>query len=1294
MTAAKMPPAQKLEPAPSLLSQAFFFYLLKPVVVAYRKALPEDEVPKLFPSFTAARVTERVLSWRAKALQRKEQSKRCPLWRETLKISPMRILLGTLVSSLQGITVTVGRPLALRYVVRSIAGGELDASSVAILVALLSGVVLIDGLLTVWSKVLLTDHMTVILSSFLTSLLVDKAAKSPASKASNPHNLLGNDVFRRVQDLQWSGMLPSCIGSGLGGIAMLWVSLGWPSLIGLATAFSIMGVNLWISTLTKKSEQANLAASDERVKLLKQAVDMMRGVKYFAWETKCLEQISQSRSLECLKIRRFRNFQMLSINLGRLSPVLSCLVTFFVYSVLLGNPMDAADVFSALLIFQSLRMTLIIIPTNLTAIQNLLLSFRRLENYAVEPDFKHRELLEDSQDVLAELVCERCSPDLSSEATGESQATPRVSFKEFALGPVDLKVTSGSLVAVLGPVGSGKSVLLSALLGVLPLEGPAARARTCLSVALVPQKPIIINATIIQNVTMGLSFEADRFRRAIAGAQMERDLELLPDGADTLVGERGTTLSGGQQMRVNIARALYVEPDLLVLDDPLAALDHVVGSEILQAIRRFTSGTNKQGRTRAAVMALNQTHFLQSFDDAIWLDESGKCKAQGAAMEVAKELGISIEEEHGSVDDCLDQGDVQVNVADEKKDASSPGPKEEHREKGIVKSSVYTNFFRAMGFPIAGVSVFTMVAAYLALCFADRWLAVWSEASRKDDDVNPIYPGVYAAASLGHIVLLVCSSTLFAEAGMRASKSLHWNCLVKVLKAPIAWFEDTPSGRIMSRFTADLSMVDLNLGMFLDNFLQMFMSVSVMLGIIISIVPIVAVAAVVGVIIFYFQALAVDRANRETKRAKDAALAPVQTNFSEIMNCVALLHVDAHERKLQNFFFDRHIAAMDHYNRFNFVSLQLLNFGQFVTYAICFVFSASTASLMLGFEAVDPGVSGLAFTYCFLVPYFLGITSQLAIMTNHAFTSLERLLELCSLRVPSEAWPGGSDFEDVAEKVQALSDWPAKGAIEFQDVQLRYRPELPLAVCGLSLQVRGGERLGIVGRTGAGKSSLSVLLFRLVELAGGRVLIDGVDIANLGLQKLRSSLSMIPQVPVLIQGTVRTNLDPFGDFKGGDEGMQEVLAKAQLPHVSLDADITGGATLSQGEGQLLSFARCLLRDSRIICLDEPTASVDLETDARLQELVRSAFVGRTLLCIAHRLQTIIDFDRILVMEAGRAAALDTPAALLQDPTSALSKIVDGVSGNGMRTTLRTSLRTTLEGMVNDTSQEREDFVSL
>eukprot|EP00928_Gymnodinium_smaydae_P037927 TRINITY_DN26270_c0_g2_i1.p1 TRINITY_DN26270_c0_g2~~TRINITY_DN26270_c0_g2_i1.p1 ORF type:complete len:1319 (+),score=256.05 TRINITY_DN26270_c0_g2_i1:487-3957(+) len=1149
-------------------------------------------------------------------------------------------------------------------------------------------------MLTVWNKMILSDHFSVYIFSFLSNSILTKATSTPAEVAGhNPANLIGNDLTRTMDHFKWTCMFPSAFGGLAGGIAMLFLTLGWSSLIGLAVAFAIMAMNGYLSRYVKKAEKQNLEASDERIRLMKQAIVMMRGVKYFAWERQCLRQITELRNMECAMIRRFRNLQMLSLNLGRVSPVLSCLVTFILYGVVLGEPMAASDIFSALLIFQTLRTALITIPTTFNAFMNMALNIRRIEDYMLCTESMERTLLPESETgMLAELSFESCVPNLPDlEADGKNA---RSCLREFSLKGLSLRVEPGSLVAVLGPVGSGKSTLLSALLGALPLSGKDAVARTCSEVAFVPQKPIVLNATVAENVTMGLPFVKDKFDRAVQFAQLGRDLELLQDGRHTLVGERGTTLSGGQQMRVNLARAFYAEPDLLVMDDPLAALDHVVGSEVLKAICDYAAGSGPSGRRRAVVMALNQVHFLSHFSQGIWLDESGSVLAQGPPLDVAEKVGLDLElTASDSVDHCVagktaenveaaGTGNGKEEAVKEDPARKESGPKAEYQEKGQVKASIYATFIRAMGPSLTTLTMLVMVLAYLAMVFADRWLAVWiyeADSVAEGEVVDALYPGVYAAGTLGHVVLLVFASVLFAEAGMRASKTLHLDCLTRVLRAPLAWFEDTPSGRTVSRFSTDLSVVDVQLTMILDNFFQMSFSTIAMLGIIVSIVPMVAVAVFIGAILYYFQAVAVDRANREMKRSKDSAMAPVQTNLSEALTSAALLQVDSHKGVLRKFFIERHYAYVDTFNRYNFMSLSLLTFGQYLTYIISFLFSATTAAIILSLDVINAEVSGLAFTYCFLVPYFLGIVSQLAVMTNHCFTSLERLLELCSDRLPSEAW--GKDFVETSSE---LASWPSKGAIVLENVSLRYRVGLPLAVQDLSLDIKGGERIGIVGRTGAGKSSLSVLLFRLVEPAAGRVLIDGTDISSIGLHKLRSSIGMIPQTPVLVQGSLRQNLDPFGEHPGGDAAYRDACKRAQLgDDVNLDADISaGGGSLSQGEGQLISFARCLLRDTRIICLDEPTASVDLETDAKLQQLVRTAFCGRTLLCIAHRLQTIIDFDRILVMEAGRAAGIGSPKELLADRTSALSEIVDGGGGSG---SLRASLMKSSEDSGSPTS---------
>jgi len=415
----------------------------------------------------------------------------------------------------------------------------------------------------------------------------------------------------------------------------------------------------------------------------------------------------------------------------------------------------------------------------------------------------------------------------------------------------------------------------------------------------------------------------------------------------------------------------------------------------------------------------------------------------------------------------------------------------------------------------------------------------------------------------------------------------------------------------------------------------------------------------------------VDRLNREIKRMRDGSMAPVQTNLNEVLSSASLLQVDGGDGHLRDFFLKRHFKFADEYNKYNLISLSLINFGTLLTYYISFVFSLMASVLILSADVVEPEVSSLAFTYCFLAPYFLGIVSQLAVMTNHSFTSLERLLELRSVRVPSEAWPAGQVFSDPS---QYKPGWPTSGQLSFRGVSLRYRPGLPLVIRQLNCHISAGERIGIVGRTGSGKSSLTILLFRIVEPVEGVISIDGVDISKVGLHELRSAIGMIPQTPVLFKGDVRENLDPFGEHDD-DTVLLKALHQAELKNVSLDSQVgSDGSGLSAGQCQLVSFARILLRKTRMVVLDEPTASVDLATDAKMQTLVRTAFAGQTLLCIAHRLQTVIDFDRMLVMDSGDIVDFAPPAQLLADRSSALSRIVD--AGDGV---LRRELETIVHG---------------
>jgi len=1281
----------------SWLSSAFFFWLARPSWLAYRKRLREEDTPVLLEQFRTELVLDDIAKWneaRAKGGKRR-------LWKELFMQDPFSILVGCLLLSLQGAIVTVARPLALRYVVREVAAGSLTSANVLLYAFALSCLCLVDGLFFAWGRHLDTDYASVYFFRHVGTIVLDKCCRAaPDSSRPPPTNLVGSDIPRIIEQLRTLGMGPACIGGFSGAIALLAVILGWSSLIGLAVVFGMLVVNMRMGHIAKRAEKQNLEAADFRVMLLKQAIEMIKGLKYFAWEAKCMKQLVEARRKQCFKVKKAQATLQMSLNLGRLSPFIACLATFVFYGWILGNPMEAGDIFAALLVFMSMRLSLIIAPNAYIAAQQILLSLARVEKYIDALDFPERVVIPHSEGLMADVQFQECTLSGVRDAGSSDGSGFR---KEFVLRDVAMQVNPGTLVAILGEVGAGKSSLVSAMIGAGAITGDGARARTRQRVGIVPQKPALLNSSIYENIVRGKPFDADRFAQAIDVAQFARDLEELEDSVDTIIGERGTTLSGGQQMRLCIAQVMYDQPELVILDDPLAALDHVVGSHVFDTLTEYI-GASTPETPRALVMVLNQMNLLSHFDHALWL-ENGAVIASGTPEEVIKSLSLDLEtsqrtnghvaegskqnrhkwdplkpagpNRHSFVGSALHVDMVAMrSVRCVSSTLTDIGSKVESRATGSVNFVVYHTYIKSMGYTLAGLFIVISLLAYTSMVFGDRWLALWIRNSDQNEDTDAVYPLIYTGAVLTFGFLLVVSSWVFAEGCMRAARTLHDECLLKVLKAPMSWFEEMPTGRILSRLSSDLGTVDLHLPHSLDNAVQLTFTVVVMLVTICIFAPLVAFAGIFVSVFYGVLGVLVDRTNREIKRMRDRAMAPIQTNLAEVLSHVSLMRVD--DGSLRSFFMERHARYTDIQNRYMFSSTSMMSFSTFISYIIACVFVFTSTIFLLGFGDPEPEGVALSLAYVFLVPYFGGMASSVAVMCGHNFTSLERLLELKSDSVPEEAWPPGTTFlEEPTER--SGEEWPSAGSIVFEDVSLRYRQELPLALTNLSFQILGGQRVGVVGRTGAGKSSLTTVLFRFVQPCGGRVLIDGRDTTSIDLQQLRSSISMIPQQPVLIQGSVRTNLDPYGEVQGGDAALLHALRQAQIPDLDLDDTIdVSGSGISSGECQLLSFARCLLRATKIVVLDEPTASVDTATDAKLQKLVRVSLANRTLMCIAHRLQTIIDFDQILVMDAGTVGAMGTSRALLDDRSSYLSKLVDGGGSDTLRLTLEDLLAKSTE----------------
>jgi len=924
---------------------------------------------------------------------------------------------------------------------------------------------------------------------------------------------------------------------------------------------------------------------------------------------------------------------MWSIQIGRCTPVL-CAATSVLSLVLSGADFDAGRVFATISIFQSMRLSMTMIPTGMTILATFAASASRVEAFLELPEVSGVQKSQEQE--------------LAIKASGTFIQRAREGQQDFRCGIGDLCIARAKVTAVVGAVASGKTTLLLGLLGEVSLEGSCAFGVA--RIGYIPQQSFVASGTVKDNVIMGRPFAELEYMDALRCAALDVDIAAMPDGDLTEIGERGVTLSGGQQQRLCIARALYSHPDLLLADDPVSAVDGKVAKHVANHCI-FEYAARHKG---TVVVCLNQLHLLPRCDHIIVL-VAGQIAEQGTYAELVgrpdsvlrdmvKDM-VPVKEDVESV-----QVEEQLPVADVDRKGATALTQAERIAEGAVQASVWHSYARGMGYFNCVVCFIVCLAAYCCMGASDRWLAVWLE--RETDSSSPdrfMFGCVYGAFVIGSALGLVLTTTLFSLATARAGRSIHDDASSGLFHAPLPWFESTPSGRIISRFASDLSTVDNTFAYFLENTISFGCQLFVLLAILCAVVPVVAAFLPFTMLLYGATLVAADRCSRALKRLANAAMSPVLTGFVEATHSQGRPLVRA--MALGDSSWRTFAAAVDEMNRFNFLASAVISWQTLWSYAIAFLISTLSSVWVLWGPVETPSAQvGLALMYTFLLPYFLLYFAFCASVLKISGTSLERLLECCAL--PSEAkWDSTASLP---------ATWPVKGEVIYEDVVLVYRPGLPPALSGVSFVIPGGSSVGVVGRTGAGKSSLVVPLFRLVDAHSGRVLLDGIDVASVGLQKLRRAMAIIPQDPLLLSGTIRDNLDPFGGKADAD--LSQALQQSGLD-LALDCSVgQGAAALSSGQRQLVSLARTLLQKASVCVMDEPTSQVDQATDAIVQRAVRQCLSGCTLMTIAHRLQTVIHADLIVVMDAGRVAECGPPATLLSDAHGRFAQMADVQGG--------------------------------
>ncbi|WCJ24252.1 multidrug resistance-associated protein 1 [Euphorbia peplus] len=1042
-------------------------------------------------------------------------------------------------------------------------------------------------------------------------------------------------------------------------MVLLFQQLGVSSLLGALMLVLLFPIQTFVISKMQKLSKEGLQRTDKRIGLMNEILAAMDTVKCYAWESSFQGKVQNVRDDE---LSWFRKASLLGACNGFILnslPVVVTVVSFGMFT-LLGGDLTPARAFTSLSLFAVLRFPLFMLPNIITQAVNANVSLKRLEEL----------LLAEERILLPNPPLEPGQPAISIRNgyfSWDSKAeTP-------ALSDINVDIPVGSLVAVVGSTGEGKTSLISAMLGELPaMSDTSAVIRG--TVAYVPQVSWIFNATVRDNILFGSAFDSTRYEKAIDVTSLRHDLDLLPGGDLTEIGERGVNISGGQKQRVSMARAVYSNSDVYVFDDPLSALDaHVARQVFDKCIRGELS-------RKTRVLVTNQLHFLSQVDRIILVHE-------GKMEEYVEEQENGEDVDHKASAKPVANGVTNESHKNANETKQNKGKsiliKQEERETGVVSWKVLVRYKNALGG--------AWVVMILFLCYiltetlrvsSSTWLSNWTDQGTEKTHGPLYYNLIYAMFSVGQVLVTLINSYWLILSSLYAAKKLHDAMLGSILRAPMVFFHTNPLGRIINRFAKDLGDIDRNVAPFVNMFLgQVFQLLSTF--VLIGIVSTMSLWAIMPLLVLFYGAyLYYQSTAREVKRLDSVSRSPVYAQFGEALNGLSTIRAyKAYDRMA-----DINGRSMDNNIRFTLVNMSGNRWLgiRLETLGGVMIWLTATFAVMQNGRAENQ--QAFASTMGLLLSYALNITSlltavlRLASLAENSLNAVERVGTYIDL--PSEAPP-------IIEGNRPPPGWPSSGLIKFEDVVLRYRPELPPVLHGLSFTVSPSDKIGIVGRTGAGKSSMLNALFRMVELERGRILIDGCDIGKFGLMDLRKVLGIIPQSPVLFSGTVRFNLDPFSEHNDAD--LWEALERAHLKDVirrnssGLDAEVSeAGDNFSVGQRQLLSLARALLRRSKILVLDEATAAVDVRTDALIQKTIREEFRTCTMLIIAHRLNTIIDCDRILLLDAGQVLEYNTPEELLLNESSAFSRMVQSTGAANAQ-----YLRSLVLGGEDENRSERE-----
>ncbi|XP_037300590.1 LOW QUALITY PROTEIN: multidrug resistance-associated protein 4 [Manduca sexta] len=1122
-------------------------------------------------------------------------------------------------------------------------------------------------------------------------------------------NLLSNDVARFDYAFMFLHNLWVIPIQAAVVLYFLYVAAGYAPFIGLfSVVFMILPVQAALTKLTATIRRDVAQKTDRRIKLMSEIINGIQVIKMYAWEKPFQLVVKAARALEMRALRK--SIFVRSVFLGFM--LFTERTTLFVTTltlVLTGNIITATLIYPIQQYFSIIQLNItMILPLAIASFSEMLVSLERVQGFLEMEEredlarmpisngiinrvtFNSKEYKNNETDLVMPQSYSKKDNFTRTQSIEQNQRreslagqyaielnrisaswTTSTDPADLTLRNISLRLGAGKLCAIIGPVGSGKSSILQAILKELPLCEGNVNIKGRISYAC--QESWLFPDTVRENILFGLPYDVRKYQEVCKTCCLLPDFKQFPYGDLSLVGERGVSLSGGQRARINLARAIYREADIYLLDDPLSAVDANVGRQLFDGcIRGYL-------KDRTCILVTHQIHYVKAADVIVVLND-GRIENIGTydeLIESGKEFSKLLSNQDSDKDDNDASGGKRPSIhrgiskistksGDTPEDEKAQVLTSEERAKGNLKWEVLYKYLTSVGsWFIVFLAFLTLLITQASATMADYWLSYWTNqvdqyeqslGGEEPDSSLGIVMGslttgqyliVYGSVILGLIVISHVRIINFVIMTMRASENLHNTVYKKLIISVMRFFDTNPSGRVLNRFSKDFGAMDEFLPRSILETVQMYLSMTSILVLNAIALPWTLIPTVILIIIFVFLLKWYLNAAQAVKRLEGTTKSPVFGMINSTLSGLSTIRSSNSQNRLLNMFDN---AQNLHTSAFYTFVGGSSGFGLYLD-ALCLVYLGIIFAifLVIDFSTIIPvGSVGLAVSQSMILTMMLQLAARFTADFLGQMTAVERVLEYTHL-------PTEDNMDDGP--IKPAENWPPKGKIEFRNVFLNYGPEDPPVLKNLNFEIQEGWKVGVVGRTGAGKSSLISALFRLYNIQGS-ITIDGLDTDGIAKARLRSKISIIPQEPVLFSATLRYNLDPFNSYS--DDEIWRALEQVELKEVvpALDYKVTeGGSNFSMGQRQLVCLARAILRSNKILVMDEATANVDPQTDTLIQKTIRRQFATCTVITIAHRLNTIMDSDRVLVMDKGTVVEFDHPHILLSDPNSKFSSMV-------------------------------------